>query len=148
MFRRSKLYEAQLAEGAQFIEDRGWEVAKKFSSVEEEYETLKRSVGLLDLTPSGLIAATGPDHVRFLQGMLTNNIKALKPGQGCYAAMLTPQGRTVADMRVYCLEDSFLLTVEPDLREKVATVLKKFIIGDRVELLDRSEELALLSLQG
>jgi glycine cleavage system T protein len=148
MSRRSKLYELQLAEGAQFIEDGGWEVVQKFSSAEEEYETLKRSVGLLDLSASGLIAATGPDRVRFLHGMLTNNIKTLKPGQGCYAAMLTPQGRIVADMRVYCLEDSFLLTVEPDLREKAVTVLKRFIIGDRVELLDRSEELALLTIQG
>lgn len=148
MSRRSKLYEAHLAAGAQFIEDRGWEVAQRFSSVEEEYETLKCCVGLVDLTPSGLIAATGPDRVRFLHGMLTNDIKTLSPGCGCYAAMLTPQGRTVADMQVYCLEDSFLLTVEPDLREKVATVLKKFIIGDQVELLDRSEELALLSIQG
>ena len=148
MSKRSKLYEAQMAEGAQFIEDRGWEVAQKFSAVEEEYEILKHSAGLLDLTSSGLIEATGTDRVRFLHGMLTNNIKVLNPGQGCYAAMLTPQGRIVADMRVYCLEDSFLLTVEPDLHEKVVNVLRKFIIGDQVQLLDRSEELALLSIQG
>jgi len=148
MARRSKLYEAQRAEGAQFTEDRGWEVAQKFSSVDEEYETLKRSVGLLDLTSSGLIEATGPDRVRFLHGMLTNNIKTLNAGQGCYAAMLTPQGRTVADMRVFCLRDSLILTVEPGLPEKVAIGLKKFIISDQVQLLDRSEELALLSIQG
>jgi folate-binding protein YgfZ len=80
--------------------------------------------------------------------MLTNDINALTPGQGCYATFLTPQGRTLADMRVYCLEESLLLVVEPDLQEKVITSLRKFTIGNRVELLDRSEELALLSIQG
>jgi folate-binding protein YgfZ len=148
MLKRSRLHGQQQAAGANFIEHRGWEIPQKFSSVYEEYETLNSSAGLISLSPPGLIEVTGKDRARFLHGMLTNDIKALQPGQGCYAALLTPQGRIVADMRVYCLEPSFLLSVESDLREKVTAGLRKYIIGDQVQLLDRSEELSLLSLQG
>jgi glycine cleavage system T protein len=148
MLKRSRLHKVQQAEGADFIEHRGWEIPQKFSSVRDEYETLKSSVGLIGLPPSGLIEVTGNDRVRFLHGMLTNDIKALQSGQGCYAALLTAQGRIVADVRVYCLEQSFLLMVEPDLREKVTAGLGKYIIGDQVQLLDQSEELSLLSVQG
>ena len=119
MLKRSWLYRQQQAAGANFIEHQGWEIPQKFSSAYEEYETLNSSAGLIGLSPPGLIEVTGKDGARFLHGMLTNDIKALQPGQGCYAALLTPQGRIVADMRVYCLEPCFLLSVESDLREKV-----------------------------
>jgi glycine cleavage system T protein len=148
MLKRSWLYRQQQAAGANFIEHQGWEIPQKFSSAYEEYETLNSSAGLIGLSPPGLIEVTGKDGARFLHGMLTNDIKALQPGQGCYAALLTPQGRIVADMRVYCLESCFLLSVESDLREKVTAGLRKYIIGDQVQLLDRSEELSLLSVQG
>jgi glycine cleavage system T protein len=148
MLRRSKLFEIQEKQGAQFTEYRGWEVPERFASIDEEYDWVKSSAGLIDLSSSGVIEARGPDRAQFLHRMVTNDINALTPGEGCYATFLTPQGRTLADMRVYCLEDVLLMTVEPDLREKVVTGLRKFMIGNRVELLDRSEELALLSVQG
>jgi glycine cleavage system T protein len=148
MLKRSRLHTVQQAEGAAFIEHRGWEIPQKFSTVYDEYERLQNSAGLIELSPPGLIEVTGNDRARFLHGMLTNDIKALQPGQGCYAALLTPQGRIVADMRVYCLEPCFLLSVESDLREKVIASLRRYIIGDQVQLLDRSEELGLLSVQG
>src|SRR5262245_56896212 len=117
MLKRSRLHTVQQAEGAAFIGHRGCEIPQKFSSVTDEYETLQNSAGLIELSPPGLIEVTGSDRARFLQGMLTNDIKALQPGQGCYAALLTPQGRIVADMRVYCLEPCYLLSVESDMQE-------------------------------
>ena len=148
MPKRSKLYETQQSQGAQFVEDRGWEVPERFASINQEHDLMGSSAGLIDLSSCGVIQASGPDRAQFLHRMLTNDISALTPGQGCYATFLTPQGRTLSDMRVYCLEESLLLVVEPDLQEKVITSLRKFTIGNRVELLDRSEELALLSIQG
>jgi len=148
MLKHSSLYEVQKASGASFTGLFGWEIAESFTSMKEEYEALRQAVGLLDCSQSGVIEVRGDDRTRFLHGMLTNDIKKLQPGNGCYAGFLTPQGRLLGDMRVYCLEDSLLLTVEPSLRGKISLSLGKYIIGNRPELTDRSEDLSILSLQG
>ena len=148
MLKHSPLYECQRDSGARFTNLFGWEIAETFSSLNEEYEALRRAVGLLDCSQSGVIEVRGDDRTRFLHGMLTNDIKQLRPGNGCYAGFLTPQGRLVGDMRVYCLEESLLITVEPCLRSKVPLALGKYIIGGRPELIDRSENLSILALQG
>ncbi len=148
MLRQSTLYEIQQSAGASFIQHRDWETAERFSSIKDEYEVLKSLAGLIDLSSAGVLELAGPDRVRFLHGMITNDVKALQPGRGCYALMLSPQGKTLADLQVYCLEESFLLTIEADLREKLLSSLKKYVIGDRVDLQDRSEDLTVLSLQG
>jgi folate-binding protein YgfZ len=148
MLRKLPLHEAHQAAGATFREFSGWEVPARFSSVETEYEALSKEAGLLDLTHSGTIEVSGDDRVRFLHGMLTNDIKGLQPGQGCYAAFLTAQGRMVGDLRVFCLRETLLLTTEPGVRDKLAPALAKYVIGERPRLVDRSEELAILSVQG
>ena len=148
MLKHSPLYEYQKDSGARFASLLGWEIAESFGSLNEEYEALRNSSGLLDCTQSGVIEVRGDDRTRFLHGMLTNDIKQLQPGTGCYAGFLTPQGRLVGDMRVYCLEESLFLTVEPSLKNKVPLALRKYIIGDRPELIDRSEDLSILALQG
>src|SRR5262245_29755716 len=129
MLKRSKLFETQQNQRAEFVEDRGWEVPGRFTSIDQEFSVMRGSAGLIDLSSCGVIQASGPDRAQFLHRMITNDINALTPGQGCYATFLTPQGRTLADMRVYCLEESLLLAVEPDVREKVLTGLRKFTIG-------------------
>ena len=148
MLKKLFLHETHQIAGATFVEQCGWEIPAKFSSVEAEYEALSEDVGLLDLSHSGIFELRGDDRTRFLHGMVTNDIKSLEPGKGCYAAFLTPQGRMVADLRVFCLNDSLLVTVEPSRRETLPTALRKYIIGDRPQLVERSDELAILSLQG
>src|SRR5580765_4663793 len=123
MLKHSRLYECQRDSGARFISLFGWEIAENFGSLSDEYETLRHAIGLLDCSQSGVIEVKGDDRTRFLHGMLTNDIKQLQPGNGCYAGFLSPQGRLLADMRVYCLEESLLLTVEPGLRSKLPLAL-------------------------
>ena len=126
----------------------GWQIVQTFSSVDSEYWALQKTAGLVDLSCSGIFELKGDDRTRFLHGMVTNDIKSLAPGGGCHAAFLSPQGRMTADLHVFCAEDSLILTTEPAMREKLGPALRKYIIGDRPLLLDRSEDLALLSLQG
>lgn len=148
MAERLQLHETHRAAGAVFAAFFGWEVPQHYSFPEREYETLCHSVGLLDLSCSVVLELKDDDRARFLHGMVTNDIKSLSTGKGCYAATLTPQGRLVADLRVFCLEGSLLITAEASVRGRLEPSLRKYIIGDRPELIDRSSELALLSLQG
>jgi folate-binding protein YgfZ len=148
MSKKLPLHDIHQAAGASFMDLFGWQVVQKFSTVDSEYRALQECAGLVDLSCSGVFELKGDDRVRFLHGMVTNDIKSLTPGSGCHAAFLSPQGRMMADLRVFCCEDSLILTTDPAVREKLGPALRKYIIGDRPLLLDRSDELALLSLQG
>ncbi len=148
MTRQTKLHGRHRASGAVFTDLPGWGMPLRFSSFSEEYGVLKDSAGLLDFSDDTILEVSGRDHVRFLHGMLTNDIKALLPGKGCYAAMLTPQGRIVADMQVYREEESIILLSSPVLRDKLPQALKKYIIADQVDVKDVSDLWGVLSIQG
>jgi folate-binding protein YgfZ len=148
MSKKLPLDDIHQAAGARFMDLFGWRVVQKFSTVDSEYRALQECAGLIDLSCSGVFELKGDDRIRFLHGMVTNDIKSLTPGSGCHAAFLSPQGRMTADLRVFCCEDSLILTTDPAVREKLGPALRKYIIGDRPLLLDRSDELVLLSLQG
>lgn len=148
MSKKLPLHELHEAVGASFMDLFGWQVVRAFCSVDSEYWALQESVALIDLSCSGVFELRGDDRTRFLHGMLTNDIKSLAPGGGCHAAFLSPQGRMTADLRVFCANDSLILTTEPAARETLGPALRKYIIGDRSILHDRSQELVLVSLQG
>jgi folate-binding protein YgfZ len=91
---------------------------------------------------------TGEDRHSFLQGMLSNDVQSLQPGQGCAATLLTEQGRIVADLHVYACETSFLIDVDARIKHKMIEALDRFIIADDVEMEDLSEQQFTLAIQG
>src|SRR5688572_7815731 len=99
------------ARGAQLREYQGWEIPAVYSSLQQEYTAIQEGVGLLDLSWRSRLLITGRDRRTWLHGQVTQEINGLADGQGNYATVLTPQGRMVADMRVYALPDALLLDV-------------------------------------
>jgi len=73
-----------------------------------EYKTLTEGCGLLDRSERGKLALSGPGAKAFLAGQVTNDIEALSPGGGCYAAFLTPKGKMLGDLRVLDAGDELL----------------------------------------
>ena len=112
------------------------------------YEALRTGATWLDLSARGKIIATGEDRARLLHAMTTNQVQELKPGEGCYAFFLNPQGRILADVSLFCRADDFLLDVEPETRERLYQHLDKFIIADDVTLEDATDRIATLALEG
>src|SRR5438105_12101383 len=98
------------------------------------YNALRENAAYLDLSARGKIFAAGEDRVRLLHAMTTNHIQRLQPGQGCYAFFLNAQGRILADVNLFVLEDRILLDAEPELGERLYQHLDKFIIADDVTL--------------
>ena len=90
-----------------------------------------------------VLALTGGDRVRFLHGMVTNDIKRLTTGRGCRAALLSQKGRFVADLVVYARPDELWIETDRSTFDKVAAILEQHIIADDVELEDRRRTLAL-----
>ena len=114
----------------------------------EGYDALRNGTAWLDLSARGKVYATGRDRARLLHNLTTNNVKQLAPGEGCYAFLLTPQGRIQADLHIFCLEDRFLLDTEPETRERVQQLIRKYIIADDVTLTDASDALCEVTLEG
>lgn len=81
-----------------------------------------------------LLRLTGRDRQSFLQGMVTNEIAALTPGQGCYAFHLTSKGQVLADCRIACLDDSLLIDTEPGWGEPLAESLEHHLVMERVKI--------------
>jgi folate-binding protein YgfZ len=94
------------------------------------------------------ICLTGADRVRFLHGQVTNDVKRLGVGEGCYAALTTTKGKMESDLKIYTLADELLLDFEPGLSEKISQRLEKYIVADDVQVVDAAPHYGLLSVQG
>ena len=113
-----------------------------------EYRTVTEACGLLDRSERGKLALTGPDAKSFLQGQVTNDVEALAPGEGCYAAFLTPKGKMMGDLRILDAGDELLLDTERTALQELFNMIRRFSIGFDVELHKRTLERGLLSLLG
>src|SRR6476619_7718326 len=94
----------------------------------QEYDAARQRVGLVDRAEYAYVVLSGKDRASYLQGLLTDDVAALGPGQGCYSAYLTPQGRMIADLWVYELGEVMLLDL-PSVETKnvVLAQLDQFI---------------------
>jgi folate-binding protein YgfZ len=113
-----------------------------------QYRALREEAGYLRRRRAMLLVK-GPDAAEYLQGQLTNDIGALAPEQGCYAALLDRKGHLQADMRVLHLETGDLwLDLEPGPAAAVLKHLRTYSIGRDVEVDDVTERWGITSLIG
>ena len=104
------------------------------------YQAARQGAAFIDRSGRGRLVVSGRDRASYLQGLLTNDIPAVKAGEGCYAAYLTAQGRMIADLWVYELGDVILLSLAGDLRRRCWRRLDQFIFSEDVQLGDVSED--------
>jgi folate-binding protein YgfZ len=111
----------------------------------------RESAGLFRLEGRGLVVVEGADRVRWLNGMLTNDVGRLAAGRersGCYALLLTRIGRIVADVHVLLREGAFWLETEQPAVAPLLATLGKYIIADDVRLSDATSSCERLALEG
>jgi folate-binding protein YgfZ len=118
------------------------------SSLEAEYRALTEGCGLIDRSERGKLALAGSGAKEFLAGQTTNDIEALAPGEGCYAAFLTPKGKMLGDLRVLDLGGELFLDTERVALQALFDMIRRFRIGYDVHLHKRTVERGLLSLMG
>ena len=118
------------------------------SPVERDHRALTEGAGVLQRPDRAHLTVRGPDAHEYLQGQVTNDVEALAPGAGCYAALLNPKGRILADMRLLSLSPEELwLDVEAAAHETVLRELAMYKIGRKVEISGETGR-ALLSVIG
>ena len=110
--RRTPLYAAHVAAGARMVPFGGWEMPVQYAGILEEHRTVRRAVGLFDVSHMGEFEVTGARAVATLQTLTTNDVAALEVGQVQYSLLCDPAGGIVDDLTVYRLGgDRFMLTV-------------------------------------
>jgi folate-binding protein YgfZ len=142
------LHEFHAGLNARFIDLNGAEVVPDYGDVFAEHAASCDTAGILDLSFRSRICLTGADRVRFLHGQVTNDVKRLKVGEGCYAALVTAKGKMQSDLNIYALPDELLLDFEPGLAMAVSQRLEKYIVADDVQVVDVASLYGLLSVQG
>ncbi|HLY49683.1 MAG TPA: glycine cleavage T C-terminal barrel domain-containing protein [Solirubrobacteraceae bacterium] len=118
------------------------------ASLPSDYRALIEGCGLLDRSERGKLALSGGEAKAFLQGQVTNDVEALEPGTGCYAALLTPKGKMLADLRVLDTGTELLLDTERGALQGLFNATRRTMIGYDAELHKRTLERGLVSLIG
>jgi folate-binding protein YgfZ len=114
----------------------------------EEQRFANESVALIDKNYRAYFTFTGPDRVRYLNAILTNNIKDLGNGQGVDSLLLNAQGRILAEIETFADGERIFLVSYLMIRERLAEVLEKYIIMDDVSFSDDAEKFGTLALEG
>jgi folate-binding protein YgfZ len=127
---------------------RGAAVTRCFSGPREELAALQTGCAIYDMGFRARLSIKGGDRVRWMNGMVTNNIRDLAAGQGVYAFLLNAQGRILGDMHVYNLGGTLAVETDRSQVEQIAATFDRFIIMDDVEVENVSESWTALGLSG
>jgi len=150
---RTLFYERHVAAGAKMVEFGGWEMPVMYPTgiVKEHLSTRKRA-GLFDVSHMGRFIVKGRDALKFLQHTLTNNAEALdiRTTGAQYTLIPNETGGAVDDAYLYRFEeDEYLIVVNAANRDKDWEHLQTLLsVNNEIELLDQTEEISMLSLQG
>src|ERR1700686_4502654 len=129
-------------------EYRGATTAARFGDPQAEFAALRSGCGVYDLGFRAKISLTGADRVRWLNGMVTNNIRDLAAGSGIYAFLVNPQGQILGDLYAYNRGESITVDTGSAQAEKVLATFDHYIIMDDVEVTNLSEQLTALGIAG
>ncbi|MFP5226483.1 MAG: YgfZ/GcvT domain-containing protein [Acidobacteriota bacterium] len=127
---------------------RGVRTALRFSSTAQELQSLLQTAGIFDRGYRARLRATGKDRVRWLNGMITQAVKSMSPGQVGYTLVLNPQGRIQGDGDVLAWDDHLLLQTDRFQTERLLGHLRRFIIMDDVRLEELDAAATALGIAG
>jgi folate-binding protein YgfZ len=118
------------------------------SNIQNQYRIIAADAGWIDRSARGRILFSGRDAAPFLQALVSNEIAALSAGQGTYATYLTPQGRMIADLRIYHRGKSLLADVAPGTAGALAARLDQLIFAEDVQPVDVTADTAQIGVAG
>jgi aminomethyltransferase len=113
-----------------------------------EHAAVRTAAGLVDRRDHGIVEVTGRDRASFLHALLSNEVKALAPGQGCAATLLDVHGKVRVVVVVWVLDDRILLITPPGTAASTLEALDTFLFSEKAVLRDASEDWALAMLAG
>ena len=134
--------------GARLSTYRGAETPASFGDPAGEFRALLEGAAVFDLGWQAKLVLSGDDRVRWLNGMVTNNIRDLGLNHGNYSFVLNPQGRNLGDLVAYNRGDYVLVATDREQAPKLKELFDHYIIMDDVEVEDISDKLATIGIAG
>src|SRR5277367_1886254 len=134
--------------GAILASIHGVTLPEQFTSFADEYRAAREAVAIFDTSWHTIVELTGPDRVRYLNAIVSNDVKSLGEGRGTLALLLKPQGHILAELEIYALQDKLLVLSHASVRERTVATLDKFIIMDDVALSDVTEQFGSFAVEG
>jgi aminomethyltransferase len=148
-FKKTPLFKICEKYNARFTSFAGWSLPLQFSGIIQEAKAVRNNAGLFDVSHMGEIEVAGPGACDFLSKMVTNNIRKARPGRAIYTFMCFPDGGTIDDFLIYKHSDEhFFLVVNAVNTVNILDYLKKGFPEPTIKIADRSQDFALLALQG
>ena len=147
--KRTPLRDFHAAHGGRLVDFAGWEMPVQYRSILEEHKAVRRTAGLFDVSHMGEVDVRGPEAAKFLNHLVTNDVAKLFPGRVLYSPMCYPSGGVVDDLLVYMrgAEDYFLCINAGNIAKDLAW-MREHAVGFDVTITDRSDDYALLAVQG
>jgi aminomethyltransferase len=147
--RRTPLYDRHAAAGAKLVPFAGWEMPVEYTGIREEHVAVRTGAGVFDVSHMGQVETRGPDATKFLQHMLSNDVRRIPEGGAQYSVMCREDGGVLDDLFTYRLADCVYLTVTNAANhEKDFGWLQDHSGEFDVDVLDRAADFAMLAVQG
>ncbi|MBI4521368.1 MAG: glycine cleavage system aminomethyltransferase GcvT [Gemmatimonadetes bacterium] len=149
VLKRTPLYEEHVALGAKIVPFAGYEMPVQYpEGITAEHRGVRTAAGLFDVSHMGEIEIRGPQALELVQFLTVNDASRLESGQAQYSALCREDGGVIDDLVVYRYPDRFMLVVNAANREKDVAWVKRHAARFDVNVADRSDDIALLALQG
>jgi aminomethyltransferase len=147
--RRTPLYDAHVALGARIVPFSGWEMPVQYpAGITAEHKAVREACGIFDVSHMGEAIVRGPDALRFVNSVTSNDVSALAIGQIHYSTLLTNEGTIVDDLLVYREPDHLFLVINAGNRDADIAHLRAHLTGFDATLDDVSDDYALIAVQG
>lgn len=145
---KTPLVDVHIAAGAKLEPYFGVELPAQFGDVAAEYRQASEHAALIDTNFRAIFSLARTDRARYLNAVLTSNVRDLAPGQSAIGLLLNAQGHIQAELETLALEDRILILGHALIQEKTFATLDKFIIMDDATLTDETSESGTLAIEG
>jgi len=146
---RTPLHDFHTTHGGRMVDFAGWDMPVQYKSILEEHKAVRTTAGLFDVSHMGEVDVVGPGAETFLNQLVTNDVTTLYPGRVLYSPMCRPDGGVVDDLLVYMREpERYFLCINASNIAKDLAWMREQAQGHDVTLTDRSDDYALLAVQG
>ena len=147
--KQTVLHSIHVASGARLVDFSGWHMPVQYAGILAEHLATRRRAGVFDVSHMGRFAVSGPEALPFLRRALTNDAAKLVPGRAQYTLLANERGGAIDDAYLYHFRvGEYFLVVNAGNRDRDWAQLSELATDCDVQLVDRSDELAMVSLQG
>lgn len=126
----------------------GCVLPESFGDWESEWRAARENAAVFDTNWHAIFVFRGPDRVRYLNAIVSNDVKSLGEDQGTLALLLNPQGHILFELEIYAQQDQLTVSTHGSVRAKALAELDKYIIMDDVEMEDATEQLGTIAIEG